>query len=296
MLEATGVSVRLGGRQVLDDVSFSVPPGQVVGLLGPNGAGKTTSMRVLLGVIPPDAGAVTYRGSTIDESVRSRWGYMPQDRGLYVKMRVHDQIVFMGRLKGMSKSDAASRAVELLEHLRLADRAGDKIETLSGGMQQRVQLAASIVHDPEVLVLDEPFSGLDPNAVDELTEVIREQATGGRTVIFSSHQLDLVEDICESIILVNAGRIVLDGDLRSLKAASEDRILRLAVDAPTSDWADRITGVTVVASDANETLLQLDPGTDPLAVLDEARTFGAVHDFGLELPRLSQLFREAVAA
>lgn len=291
-----GVSVRLGGRQVLDQVSFTVPPGRVVGLLGPNGAGKTTSMRALLGVISPDEGAVTYRGVVADPTVRSRWGYMPQDRGLYVKMRVHDQIVFMGRLKGMTKADAARRSAELLDHLGLGERSGDKIETLSGGMQQRVQLASSIVHDPEVLILDEPFSGLDPNAVDELTEVIRGQATGGRTVIFSSHQLDLVEDICESIILVNEGRIVLDGELRRLKAASEDRILRLSLDAADPNWVDTVVGATLVARDANETLLLLDPGTDPLGVLDQARAAGTVHDFGLELPRLSQLFREAVAA
>jgi ABC-2 type transport system ATP-binding protein len=296
VLEMNHVSVRLGDRQVLDDVSFQVPPGRVVGLLGPNGAGKTTSMRVLLGVITPDQGSVEWNGSAATPAARQRWGYMPQDRGLYVKMQAREHIVYLGRLKGLSKADAADRADMLLDAVRLADRADDKIEQLSGGMQQRVQLAAALVHDPEVLILDEPFSGLDPSAVDELTGVIRQHAASGRTVVFSSHQLDLVEDICESIVLVNEGEVVLDGELRTLKTESEDRVLRLAVDTTDESWAERVEGVRVVARDANETLLLLDPGTDPLVVLDHARRVGTVHDFGLELPRLSQLFREAVAA
>ncbi|MFP4512570.1 MAG: ABC transporter ATP-binding protein [Acidimicrobiales bacterium] len=290
------VSVRLGGRQVLDDVSFAVPPGRVVGLLGPNGAGKTTSMRVMLGVIAPDEGHVSWNGQEATAAGRDRWGYMTQERGLYVKMRARDQLIYMGRLKGLSKADAASRTDELLAALNLSDRADDKIERLSGGMQQRIQLAASLVHDPDVLVLDEPFSGLDPTAVDELTEVIRKQASGGRTVVFSSHQLDLVEDICESIILINEGAVVLDGELRALKEQSDDRILRLSLDPVDPGWAQRVDGATVVSQDASETLLKLDPGTDPLRVLDQARAAGTVHDFGLELPRLSQLFREAVTA
>ncbi|MDZ7677356.1 MAG: ATP-binding cassette domain-containing protein [Acidimicrobiales bacterium] len=290
------VSVRLGGRQVLDDVTFKVPPGRVVGLLGPNGAGKTTSMRVMLGVIAPDEGHVSWNGQEATPAGRDRWGYMTQERGLYVKMRARDQLIYMGRLKGLSKADAATRTDELLAALNLSDRADDKIERLSGGMQQRIQLAASLVHDPDVLVLDEPFSGLDPTAVDELTEVIRKQASGGRTVVFSSHQLDLVEDICESIILINEGTVVLDGELRTLKQQSDDRILRLSLDAVDPGWTQRLDGAAVVSHDASETLLKLDPGTDPLRVLDQARAAGTVHDFGLELPRLSQLFREAVTA
>ncbi|MFP3907767.1 MAG: ABC transporter ATP-binding protein, partial [Acidimicrobiales bacterium] len=284
------------GRQVLDDVSFAVPPGRVVGLLGPNGAGKTTSMRVMLGVIAPDEGHVSWNGQEATAAGRDRWGYMTQERGLYVKMRARDQLIYMGRLKGLSKAEAAARTDELLAALSLSDRADDKIERLSGGMQQRIQLAASLVHDPDVLVLDEPFSGLDPTAVDELTEVIRKQASGGRTVVFSSHQLDLVEDICESIILINEGAVVLDGELRALKEQSDDRMLRLSLDPVEPGWAQRVDGAAVVSHDASETLLKLDPGTDPLRVLDQARAAGTVHDFGLELPRLSQLFREAVTA
>jgi ABC-2 type transport system ATP-binding protein len=297
VLEMRSVSVRLGDRQVLDDVTLSIPPGRIVGLLGPNGAGKTTSMRVMLGVIDPDAGEVTWDGRPLGFAARERWGYMPQERGLYLKMRVGDQLVYMGRLKGLSKADAERRARELLAALSLEDRWGDKIETLSGGMQQRVQLASAMLHDPDVLVLDEPFAGLDPSAVDELVEVVRQHVSGGRTVVFSSHQLDLVEDLCESIILIDEGRVVLDGELHALKAASGDRILRVAVDdVADPDWPRRLQGAELVSRDASETLLRLEPGVEPLAVLDQVRALGTIHDFGLELPRLSQLFREAVTA
>ena len=297
MLEMRGVSVRLGERQVLDDVSLAIPPGRIVGLLGPNGAGKTTSMRVMLGVIDPDRGEVVWNGTPLGRSSRERWGYMSQERGLYTKMRVGDHLVYMGRLKGLSKSEATARAGELLAALSLSDRVGDKIETLSGGMQQRVQLAAAMIHDPDVLVLDEPFAGLDPSAVDELSDVVHEQVSGGRTVVFSSHQLDLVEDMCESIILIHEGRVVLDGELQALKSASGDRILRVSLDGVSDPgWATRIRGAALVSQDASETLLRLDPEVEPLAVLDQVREIGRVHDFGLELPRLSQLFREAVAS
>lgn len=290
------VSVRLGDRQVLDQVSFGAPPGQVVGLLGPNGAGKTTSMRILLGILDPDSGSVRWNGQPVTTNDRERWGYMPQERGLYIKMRAKDQLVYLARLRGLTKADASDRADHLLAQLSLADRADDKIESLSGGMQQRVQLAAAVIHDPEVLILDEPFAGLDPTAVDELTEVIHEQTAAGRTVIFSSHQLDLVEDVCEAIILINDGKVVLDGELNQLKAASGERLLRVAVSGADPNWAQTLAGANVAASDANETLLRLDPGIEPLDVLDQVRNLGQVTDFGLELPRLSQLFRQAVAA
>jgi ABC-2 type transport system ATP-binding protein len=293
-LEIDRVSVVFGSRQVLDEISFTVPPGRVVGLLGPNGAGKTTVMRSLFGIVPPDSGQVRWRGRPVRREDRLRWGYMPQERGLYVKMPVLDHITYLGRLRGLTKGQATERARELLDSLGLADRGGDKVEGLSGGMQQRVQLACALVHHPEVLVLDEPFSGLDPVAVDQLSAVIAEQATAGRTVLFSSHQLDLVEDICETIVLVDQGRVVLDGDLHRLKAASRRRMLRLGLSDAAAGWEGELVGASVVQRNANETVLQLEPAADPLAVLDQARRAGSVHDFALELPRLSQLFLEAV--
>jgi ABC-2 type transport system ATP-binding protein len=288
--------VRFGGRQVLDQITFEVPTGEVVGLLGPNGAGKTTTMRTMFDIVSPDAGAVCWGGRPVGDRERSRWGYMPQERGLHVKMTVRDHLVYFARLRGASRADGARQADAALALVDLEARADDKIEQLSGGMAQRVQLAAALVHDPDVLVLDEPFSGLDPGAVEQLSAVIVDQAKGGRTVVFSSHQLDLVEDLCERIVLVSDGRVVLDGELAAIKAASERRTLRIGIDAADATWPDRIAGATPVQVGADEVLLQLDAGVDALAVLDEVRTHGRVHDFGLELPRLSQLFREAVAS
>ena len=293
-LRVDEVSVRFGDRQVLDRASFSVPAGRVVGLLGPNGAGKTTLMRVMFGVVEPDSGSVRLADREATDDDRSRWGYMPQERGLYLKMRVRDHLVYLGRLRGLGRAEAGRRVDELLERVGLAARAGDKVEQLSGGMQQRVQLAAAMVHRPDVLVLDEPFAGLDPVAVEQLSGAIDDQARAGRTVLFSSHQLDLVEDLCETIVLIHEGRVVLDGDLAELRARSERRVLRLGVDGAPPGWAGDLPGTSVVRTDANETLLQLEPGVDPLTVLDRAREVGRVHDFGLELPRLSQLFMEVV--
>ena len=176
MLEIAGLTKRYGERVALDGLTMAVPPGQVVGLLGPNGSGKTTAMRIVFGVIPADAGTVRYRGEPLGIEQRRRFGYMPEERGLYPDMRVLDQLVYLARLAGVSKRDATARAGALLERLGLADRAGDPVERLSLGNQQRVQLAAALVHEPEALVLDEPFSGLDPLAA---ANPLRDRA-GGR--------------------------------------------------------------------------------------------------------------------
>jgi ABC-2 type transport system ATP-binding protein len=226
-LEIDALSQRFGERQVLDAVSFTVRSGRVTGLLGPNGAGKTTLMRILFGVIDPDAGTVRWRGRGVTRDDRAAWGYMPQERGLYVEMRVLDHLVWLARLHGVPTERARATAMSLLERLDLADRANDTIRDLSGGMAQRVQLAAAMVHEPELLVLDEPFAGLDPTAVAFLSDVIRGHVAAGGTLVFSSHQLDLVEELCESIVMIDHGRKVLDGDLVELRAASAERYLHV---------------------------------------------------------------------
>src|SRR5665811_2545092 len=210
-LEIHDVAHSFGDRLALDGVSFDVAPGVITGLLGPNGAGKTTLLRIMLGVLSPDRGEVHYDGRPVGEEDRRRWGYMPQERGLYPGMPAGDQVVHFGRLHGLSRSDATSRARALLEELGREDRWKDRTDKLSGGMQQRLQLATSLVHDPEVIVLDEPFSGLDPVAVVSLSETLRQRARIGCTVLFSSHQLDLVQDLCEDIAMVDRGRTVLLG-------------------------------------------------------------------------------------
>lgn len=288
---AHGISQRFGDRIVLDDVDLDVPAGRVIGLLGPNGAGKTTLMRILFGVLAPDAGTLTWHDRTVTDADRRHWGYMPQERGLYRDMRVLDLLVWIARLHGLDRAEGRRRARDLLEQLDLAARERDKVSSLSGGMAQRVQLAAAMVHGPELLVLDEPFAGLDPVAVTFLSDVITEHTRAGRNLLFSSHQLDLVENLCETITLLHHGRIVLHGDLRALKAESPNRWLRVDV-AVDPSWIDPDTA-TVATVDASGSRLRLAPHADPLSVLDEVRPHTTIRDFGVEAPSLSELFLEA---
>ncbi len=291
-LEILGIGHSFGERTALDDVSFAVGPGVLTGLLGPNGAGKTTLMRILLGVLSPDAGEIHYRGRPLDVNDRTSWGYMPQERGLYPAMPAGEQVVHFGRLHGLTPVEAERRARGLLEELGLEDRWDDRTDKLSGGMQQRLQLATALIHDPEVMVLDEPFNGLDPLAVDELSETLRSRARAGAVVLFSSHQLDLVQDLCEEIVMVDRGRVVLSGAVTALRLGSGERRLRLTTEGDT-DWLAGLPGVEVVSRHADEMRLRLPSDADPLAVLDAARAAGPVHDFGLDLPTLSELFLAA---
>ena len=290
-LVARGIDQRFGDRVVLDDVHLDVPPGRVIGLLGPNGAGKTTLMRVIFGVLEPDAGSVEWQGRPATAADRRSWGYMPQERGLYRDMFVHEQITWIARLHGLTKAHAASRASDLLEQLDLGDRAGDKVEDLSGGMAQRVQLAAAMVHEPDVLVLDEPFAGLDPVAVSFLSRVIVDHVDSGRVLVLSSHQLDLVEDLCETITMIHRGRVVLQGDVSELKSASASRFLRVDVDVAQS-WVDT-ADARLERSGASGSRLRLSPGVEATGVLDAIRAHGPVADFGVEAPSLSELFLDA---
>jgi ABC-2 type transport system ATP-binding protein len=295
VLELDALTKRYGERVALDGLSVAVPPGQVVGLLGPNGSGKTTAMRIVFGVIPADSGSVRYEGRPLDVATRRRFGYMPEERGLYPDMRVRDQLVYFARLAGVEKDEAGRRTDALLERLGVADRGDEPVEKLSLGNQQRVQLAAALVHEPEVLVLDEPFSGLDPLAAASLSEIVQDAARAGRTVLFSSHQLDLVEDLCESVAVIDHGRLVMEGRVSDLKAQSGRRELR--VDVAGQEARRRLQGaegVRVTASDASGLRLALAPGADPLALLDRVREAGTVRDFGLEQPTLAELFLEAV--
>jgi ABC-2 type transport system ATP-binding protein len=292
VLELVGLERRFGDVRALDGLSFSVRRGELCGFLGPNGAGKTTAMRAVLGITRLDAGEVRWDGRPMERAARRRTGYLPEERGLYPKMPVGDQLTYLARLHGVERDDARDRVERLLDELGLADRIEDETETLSLGNQQRVQLAAALVHDPELLVLDEPFSGLDPIAVDTMSRLLRERAERGAAVVFSSHQLDLVEDLCETVAVVAAGRTVLAGHVARLKAAGEPR-LRIAVD--DDGWLQRLpAGTEVVDRRGDEVTLRVGERTDPFAVLDLARSSGEVSHVSLERPRLSELFRDAV--
>jgi ABC-2 type transport system ATP-binding protein len=295
-LDIDDVAHSFGDRMALDGVSFDVVPGVLTGLLGPNGAGKTTLMRVMLGVLTPMRGQVRCDGHPVGPADRRRWGYMPQERGLYPGMQAGDQLVYFGRLHGLSRRDAERQARVLLEELGVQDRWGERTDKLSGGLQQRLQLATALVHEPRVIILDEPFAGLDPVAVASLSESLRQRTRDGCTVVFSSHQLDLVQDLCEDITMIDRGRVVLQGEVAMLRAASGERQLRLHVETPSRAWLVRFPQVSVVGDQADELRLTIPPGTDPLDVLDAARLAGRVVDFGLDLPTLSQLFLAAAGA
>ena len=264
-----------------------------MGLLGPNGAGKSTLMRIMFGILDPVGGDTMWQGRPADLEARIRWGYMPQERGLYPAMPVGEQLMYFARLHGFDRAAAQRSARMLLDELGLADRWADRPDTLSGGMQQRLQLAVALVHNPEVIVLDEPFAGLDPVAVAELSATLMQRVRTGCTVLFSSHQLDLVQHLCEDIVMLHHGRIALQGSVAQLRAGEGTRQLRISISGASPDWFHGITGV--VGSDRNgeEFRLELLPGVEPLDVLDHARAAGQVVDFGLELPTLSQLFLEA---
>jgi len=240
VLELEGLSRRFGDVVALDDVSFRIAEGEMVGFVGPNGAGKTTAMRIALGVLQPDAGEVRWRGRPVDAEMRRRFGYMPEERGLYPKMRVLDHLVYLARLHGLGREDARAQARRVADVLGVADRAGARVEALSLGNQQRVQLAAALVHRPEVLVLDEPFSGLDPVGVDVLSGVLREQAAAGVPVVFSSHQLDLVERLCGSVVLIHRGRVVASGRIADLRDADPRRLVRVELAEAVPGWVERI--------------------------------------------------------
>jgi ABC-2 type transport system ATP-binding protein len=296
MLELRGLTRRYGDLVALDDLSFAVAEGQMFGFVGPNGAGKTTAMRIVLGVLEPDAGEVRWRGRPVDVETRRRMGYMPEERGLYPKMKVHDQLQYFASLHGLSPKVAGDSASYWIERLGVAERAVDRVEQLSLGNQQRVQLAAALVHDPEVLVLAEPFSGLDPVGVDVLAEVLAERAREGIPVIFSSHQLELVERLCEAVAIINRGRLVATGAVAELRSSGRDHRYQVEVAGATGDWAGGLPGTTVIERRNGRVVLAVERDGDEQRVLDAARAAGRVTHFSAVEPTLADLFRQAVQA
>jgi ABC-2 type transport system ATP-binding protein len=291
VLNVVAVSRSFGDRQVLKDVSFAVTAGRITGFVGANGAGKTTTMRIILGVLAADSGQVTWRGAALDRPTRQRFGYLPEERGLYPKMSVTDQIVYLGQLHGMSRDDARRRTAELLDRLGLAERADDHVEKLSLGNQQRVQVAAALVHDPEVLVLDEPFSGLDPLAVETVLAVLRERASAGAPVLFSSHQLELVERLCDDLVIIADGMIRAAGSRAELRASYAEPRYAIEV-AADAGWLRDQPGVTLVDLDGPRAVFDLATGADDQEVLRAALARGPVRSFGPVQPSLTEIFRE----
>jgi ABC-2 type transport system ATP-binding protein len=296
MLELINLRKRYGDVVALDGCGFTVPDGHLVGFVGANGAGKTTTMRAIFELVALDDGQVCWDGRPVGDVDRLRFGYMPEERGLYPRMRVADQLVYFARLHGVGPAAAAARAEAVLDRLGVGDRARSRVEELSHGNQQRVQLAAALVHEPRLLVLDEPFAGLDPLAVEDMTAVLLDQAAHGVAVLLSSHQLELVEDMCDLVAIIDHGRIVAAGDVRSLRAADERRRIDIDLERPPGVAFPALSGVEPLAVNGDHTLRFLvEPDVDPATVLASAERAGRVVSFSYGPPTLAELFREKVA-
>ena len=292
MLEVSAVNRSFGSKRVLRDVTFTVGDGRMTGFVGANGAGKTTTMRIILGVLSADSGRVTVDGAELNASDRRRFGYMPEERGLYPKMKVAEQIVYLARLHGLTPAAAQKNTAQLLERLGLEERANTAVESLSLGNQQRAQIAAALVHDPEILVLDEPFSGLDPIAVETVQGVLKEHAAEGVPVLFSSHQLDIVERLCDDLVIIADGSIRASGSRERLRSEFGGAQYEVEV-GESAEWVRGRAGVDVVSIDGGRAVFRATPDAAQ-SVLHAALERGPVVRFRPHEPALPQLFRGGI--
>ncbi len=293
-LEIHSLKRSYGGSTALDGLSFMVKPGTVTGFLGPNGAGKTTTMRAIFGLTDLDGGSISWGGLPVGPAERRRFGYMPEERGLYPGMRVEEQLQYLGRLHRMD-APAAKAATRLwLERLEIDRWSGSKVETLSHGNQQRVQLAAALVHNPELLVLDEPLSGLDPLGIEAIGSVLTDRARDGCGVLFSSHQLDQVEELCDEVVIIDHGRLVASGTVDELESTGPRRLVVRIDGARDANWALAIEGVSVSESTKGTSRLLLADSVDGDDVLRAAMESGTVTYYAYERRKLSEVFREAL--
>lgn len=293
-LELCDLEMRFGSVVALDELSFNVPSGQVVGFLGPNGAGKTTAMRAVFGLIDLNGGEVRFGGALVDADLRRRFGYMPEERGLYPSMPVGEQVAYLGQLHGLSEAHARRQAEHWLERLGVGERRESRLDALSHGNQQRVQLAAALVHEPELVILDEPLAGLDPTGIDEIGAVLLEIAHEGRCVVFSSHQLDLVEHLCERVVIIDHGRLVVSGTVDELATAGPERLVVRVEGDRQGRFASELAGVRISEAAAGAVRLVLDPNVNSQDILRAAMAAGTVTEFVTARRRLSEVFREAV--
>jgi ABC-2 type transport system ATP-binding protein len=297
-LVVDGLMKRFGEVQALDGVSFAIQPGGIFGFLGANGAGKTTTMRIILGFLRADAGRVTWNDRNSREWPRRTWGYMPEERGLYLRMPVIDQLIFFGSLYGMSRRETRRISMEWLARFRIAELADRKAEGLSKGNQQKVQFIATVLHDPDVLLMDEPFVGLDPINVTLLKSAFLELRDRGKTLVFSTHQLDQAEELCDSVAIIDHGRVVTAGSTRDVKRSTGHQVVRVTTSTDGDiAWLRSLPHVTVTRPGQDYTEVQVDDGADPQSVLRAAMDRGGeILRFEVADPSLEEVFVERVGA
>jgi ABC-2 type transport system ATP-binding protein len=290
-----GVSKAFGANHAARDFDFVLPRGTVCGLLGPNGAGKTTVIRMILDILGPDSGRIEVFGGRVTPEVRDRIGYLPEERGMYQKMRVREQLAFFGEIKGMRHTDALREAAIWLERLGLSDRAADRVESLSKGMQQKVQFIATVLHGPELLILDEPFSGLDPINADLLREIVVERKAEGATVLFSTHMIDDAERICDRVCMISGARKVLDGTLAEVRRLSERRDVVIECEGDRAFLEHEI--VEFATDHGRRIEIRLRDNADPQVLLRAAVDSGArIDKFEIAYPSLREIFLEHAGA
>jgi len=287
-----GVTKRFGDVTAVEGLDLSVPPGTIYGLLGPNGAGKTTTIRIILDILGPDEGTVQVFGDRVDDATRNRVGYLPEERGLYKDMKVAAHLAFLGTIKGLDHGDAESRAREWLDRLDLGEWADSEVEDLSKGMQQKVQFISTVLHDPDLLILDEPFSGLDPINVDVLKDIVLEKARQGTTILFSTHMIEDAERLCERVCMIAGARKVLDGTIAEVKAEAGGRNVALAFDGDRG-FLDAPELVAELHDRGRHVEVKMAEGASPQELLERALAAGArIERFELVEPSLRQIFLE----
>jgi len=293
ILEIQNLCKRYGDHVAVDDISFSVPRGSVFGLLGPNGAGKTTTIRMVMRIIASDSGTVLLDGQPVDDDRRRIIGYLPEERGLYKKMKVLEHLVYLGTIRGIRPREAKKRAAAWLERFELGEWGTHKVEDLSKGMQQKVQFIGTILHRPPLLILDEPFSGLDPINTRALKDLLQEMASEGVTIVLSTHVLPQVDELCSDICLINRGRPILLGSLDNIREEYGGNTWRVHSDLPESELA-ALPGVTSVHPLGDERLLELKDGQEPRDLLRALVDRSQVESFTRFIPDLENIFIRAV--
>jgi len=282
----------------IKDLSMEVREGSIFGFLGANGAGKTTTMRMILDILRPDSGSITWNGSDVRQIPRQNWGYLPEERGLYPKMKVDEQLLFLARLNGLSKHAAEQRLDEWLARFQINANRKKKIEELSKGNQQKVQFLAAILHDPTILIMDEPFSGLDPVNATVLKDAFLEMHRQGKTIIFSTHQLEQVEELCQDIVIINKGESVVQGSVQEVKRQHGRNVARLKLDNdPEARWLETLTGVQVTKRRQDYIEMQIQANLNPNLIIEAALQHGGIiSHFEITEPSLTDIFIERVGA